>query len=81
MRARKAYSAGVVKPERRFPIILADTGPFTTPEDIQGVVGMESVPEVKWTIKTTLVKEDYNFDENDNEEKGRKEEKEKLGRP
>lgn len=69
VRARKAYSAGVVKPERRFPVVLTDVGPFTTPEDVLRVVGMESVPEVKWTVKTEFSMEDSDYDENDDEEK------------
>jgi hypothetical protein len=47
--------AGVVKPERRFPIIItSSTGPFTTPQKLQEVAGLSSLPEVQWTTKTSF---------------------------
>ena len=49
-------SAEIVKPEWRFPIIItSSTGPITTPQKLQEVAGLSSLPEVQWTTRTSLL--------------------------
>lgn len=46
--AGEAFRAGVVEPERRFPIIItSSTGPFPTPQKLQEVAGLQSLPDVQ----------------------------------
>ncbi|KAE8411052.1 hypothetical protein BDV36DRAFT_275886 [Aspergillus pseudocaelatus] len=44
-----AASAADVKREPRFPIIITD---FLTPQKVQELAGLSSLPETKWTITT-----------------------------
>lgn len=57
--ARERAMLGVVEPERRFPVIItSSTGPFTTPEKLQEVADLPSVPEVKRTTMTSLLEDE-----------------------
>lgn len=56
--AREQAMLGVPEAEKRFPVIIASsTGPFTTPEKLQKVADLSSVPEVKQTILTSILEE------------------------
>jgi hypothetical protein len=63
--ATAAYLAGVVEPERRFPVIITtgSTGPFTTREQLQEVTGLPSLPEVQWTTVTSIYDDDQEEEE------------------
>lgn len=53
--AAAADRAGVIQPERRFPVIITTSqGPFTTPQKLQEVAGLPSVPEVRETTRTSI---------------------------
>ena len=55
--AEAAFLAGDFGPEPRFPIIITkSTGPFTTPQKLQEVAGLSSLPEVKWTSMSSFLK-------------------------
>jgi hypothetical protein len=41
------------RPEIRIPVVLNPNGPISTPEQLQRLVGMESLPEVLETTLTT----------------------------
>ncbi|KAJ9293934.1 hypothetical protein DTO271G3_7310 [Paecilomyces variotii] len=49
--AAEAARAGILAPEPRFPILITD---FMTPQKVQEIVGLESLPEVKWTTRSAL---------------------------
>lgn len=49
--AAAAARAGIVQPEPRFPIIITDC---MTPQKVKEFLGLESLPEVKWTTRAAL---------------------------
>jgi hypothetical protein len=71
--ARAARNAGVVEPEKRFPVIITtgSTGPFISRQKLQEVAGLPSLPEVQWATVTTI------FD--DEEEREAEEAEEEVG--
>lgn len=56
--AAREYAKSGLPEEARFPVIITSSGPFTTPEKIQEVAGLSSVPEVKRTTLTSVLEEE-----------------------
>lgn len=53
--AAERFRAGVVEPERRFPVIITSLGgPFTSAQKLKEVAGLSSVPEVHWTTRSSI---------------------------
>ncbi|KAM5446360.1 hypothetical protein MaudCBS49596_006619 [Microsporum audouinii] len=50
---RKACRTGALL-DTTYPIIISSSGPFTSPETIQEVLGLLELPEVKETTRTSL---------------------------
>ncbi|EEQ33594.1 hypothetical protein McanMca71_004635 [Microsporum canis] len=50
---RKACRTGALL-DTTYPIIISSSGPFTSPEKIQEVLGLLELPEVKETTRTSL---------------------------
>jgi hypothetical protein len=48
--------AGIVRPEPRFPIIIINSteGSSMSPEKLQDVAGLSSLPDVRWTTRTSV---------------------------
>ena len=65
-----AARAPVVQPERRFPIIIT-AGPFSTPQKLQEVAGLPSLPDVQTATRAS-------FSDDDDEEEGGSEERERM---
>ena len=56
--ATVAARAGVVELERRFSVIITSpTGPFTTPQELQEIADLPSLPEVKMTTLKSVLRE------------------------
>lgn len=73
--ATAAYLAGVVEPEKRFPVIITSgsTGPpFTTRQKLQEVAGLPSLPEVQWTTVTSILDEEQEEEDEEGKKQGRR---------
>lgn len=57
--ALQAFNSGWQMPEPRYPVILTPDGPVSTPERLQELVGLASVPEIKRTHKMHPYKNKY----------------------
>jgi hypothetical protein len=56
--SQKAIAEGTFEiPERRFPVLITPNGPVSSPEKLQRLAEMESVPEV---LEATLIRENGN---------------------
>ncbi|KAJ3521203.1 hypothetical protein NM208_g13402 [Fusarium decemcellulare] len=58
--ASKAFAAGKYPPPPKFPILLSQDGPVSTPEQLQEILETPSPPE---PIRTATIFEDEEFDE------------------
>jgi len=52
--ARAAYISGRRPPERRFPVIMSEDSPASTPEKLQELIDLGEAPRMISTSKTTL---------------------------
>lgn len=57
--AMHAFKNGWRKPEPRFPVILSPDSPVSTPEKLQELAGLTSVPEIQHTTKTYPYGDEY----------------------
>ncbi|KAK2823000.1 hypothetical protein FQN49_007571, partial [Arthroderma sp. PD_2] len=53
---REACRNGVLR-ESLYPIIIADSGPFTSPQKVQEVLGLQASPEMRGTTRATFSEE------------------------
>lgn len=67
--AAAARAAGIVEPERRFPIITSSTGPLTTPQKLQEIAGLSSLPDVQWTTRASILDPDEKVEIRDSDAK------------
>ncbi|KAK9794510.1 hypothetical protein SCARD494_05580 [Seiridium cardinale] len=56
--ARAAWAAGIRRQEPRFPIIIASDSPISSPEKLQAIAGLPSVPEVTRTTEVEMFSDD-----------------------
>ncbi|RDL31415.1 uncharacterized protein BP5553_09624 [Venustampulla echinocandica] len=64
-----AYQSGWRMPEKRAPVVISPDGPVSTPEKLQELAELPSVPEVVGTTKTTLRARDSDADRSKDTEK------------
>ncbi|KAK9418474.1 hypothetical protein SUNI508_07962 [Seiridium unicorne] len=56
--ARAAWAAGIRRPEPRFPVIIASDSPISSPEKLQTIAGLASVPQVTTTTEVEMLSDD-----------------------
>ncbi|KAL3428489.1 hypothetical protein PVAG01_01998 [Phlyctema vagabunda] len=56
-----ADKAGSTMPEVRFPIVIGADGPISSPEKLQELADLPSVPEVSWTVQTCIHLDDDEY--------------------